>query len=461
MSGQPAAFAEPPLAEASTVDSRNPISPRHRRVHTSLETDSAHNDAETINLTKSQPPSVSAKSATTHSGDKMAEIKNVSHPFDVHGVIVPDIIQRDHFGPLHFGPVRGPFVFLQLLAQVMMGVWPMLAFITVPFMAFAMALVYAQGVTLLLAYARLHASILRGYAHRVFGPLRFLFVLGLFTMMGSVTMAWYLVFTTFYWLGLANCCTAIYWICWLWIRHNAIKIGRPEFDDIVVSSIKAARLVREKLSFDAASLVLFAGSGGHTREMINIMESYAPWDKSTYRLWLISEGDAYSRSEIQRFEDRRAALKRRQGVFPGPFIIHEIARARYVHQSFLTSPFTALLSAFDAYGALTRGLPFTLRESPLYFPEVICLNGPGSALVLALVSHILKLVGVIPVDRCRVIYVETFTRVRALSMTGKIMYHLGLADAFIVQHTDLIKKYGLHCEVLFTARQAAITATEN
>ncbi len=47
--------------------------------------------------------------------------------------------------------------------------------------------------------------------------------------------------------------------------------------------------------------------------------------------------------------------------------------------------------------------------------------------------------------RGRVVYVESIARVYRLSLTGKILYHLRLADSFFVQWPDLRTTYPRCC----------------
>ncbi len=45
------------------------------------------------------------------------------------------------------------------------------------------------------------------------------------------------------------------------------------------------------------------------------------------------------------------------------------------------------------------------------------------------------------VRRTRIVYTESIARVTSLSLSGKILYHMRLADAFFVQWTDLQRRF--------------------
>ena len=55
---------------------------------------------------------------------------------------------------------------------------------------------------------------------------------------------------------------------------------------------------------------------------------------------------------------------------------------------------------------------------------------------LCLVAFLYKLIGLLDVD---IVFVESFCRVKKLSLTGRILYFF--ADKFIVQWPDLVNKY--------------------
>lgn len=107
-----------------------------------------------------------------------------------------------------------------------------------------------------------------------------------------------------------------------------------------------------------------------------------------------------------------------------PFSTISIPRSREVGQSFRSSIWTTLRAAlYAAYAVLS------------FSPDLVLTNGPGTALpvVVAVVAgRLLGLAGT------KVVYVESIARVKKLSLTGKILYHLRLADEFLVQWEELV-----------------------
>jgi len=68
-------------------------------------------------------------------------------------------------------------------------------------------------------------------------------------------------------------------------------------------------------------------------------------------------------------------------------------------------------------------------------PEVIVTNGPGTAVIVVLALYIYKFFGMYGTSRTRMIYVESFARVRTLSLSGKLL--LPLVHRFLVQWEGL------------------------
>lgn len=152
-------------------------------------------------------------------------------------------------------------------------------------------------------------------------------------------------------------------------------------------------------------LVGVLGSGGHTGELLTILNKLTP----ERILFIYGEGDTLSIDKAKQlgWQASYAALP----------------RARRVHQSFFTSIFSSLATAFVAARVLLQCKP-----------HMILCNGPGTSLVVVLVTRLLLL-------NTKVIYIESFARVKSLSLTGKLMYHFRLADRFLVQWPELAENF--------------------
>jgi len=143
-------------------------------------------------------------------------------------------------------------------------------------------------------------------------------------------------------------------------------------------------------------LLIVLGSGGHTKEMIRLVNLLGPGYEYRY---LVSADDELSVKKIK---------------VPGA--VYRVMRPRWKHTSLPVVILRTLVSALQALVALVR-----IR------PQAIISTGPGPAVPASLLA---KLLGI------KVIYIETGSRVFALSASGKILYRF--ADLFFVQWPDLL-----------------------
>lgn len=129
--------------------------------------------------------------------------------------------------------------------------------------------------------------------------------------------------------------------------------------------------------------------------------------------------------------------------------IIEVPRARKVHQSYLTAPFSTIHCLWSCLLVLLgrfsgqQPLPASYEST---CPDIILTNGPAVAVCMMLAAKIIRFFiftarwltgrGSAPsVARLRTIYVESWARVRNLSVSGKLL--LPVADSFIVQWRTL------------------------
>ena len=139
-------------------------------------------------------------------------------------------------------------------------------------------------------------------------------------------------------------------------------------------------------------------------------------DKTWSRMYVIAQSDISSHSKVEEFEKE---------VTTGTFSISYIPRSRHVHQSWLTTPFTTLYSTFKAISLI-------LKTNP----QVLICNGPGTCIPLCLVAKLFTILGI---SSTKILFIESFARVKDLSLTGKILYRL--ADRVVVQWEELCEKY--------------------
>lgn len=143
-------------------------------------------------------------------------------------------------------------------------------------------------------------------------------------------------------------------------------------------------------------LMIVLGSGGHTKEMIRLVDLLG----SDYEYcYLVCADDELSPQKIKT-----------------PGAVYGVIRPRLLNIGVLTIGLRTLWSAGQAFVALCRTRPHAIISA-----------GPGIAVPACVLA---KFLGI------KVIYIETGSRVFALSTSGKILSHF--ADLFIVQWPELL-----------------------
>ncbi|KAE9418754.1 hypothetical protein Angca_003365 [Angiostrongylus cantonensis] len=164
------------------------------------------------------------------------------------------------------------------------------------------------------------------------------------------------------------------------------------------------------------SVCCVMGSGGHTMEMIEMLKTMGP--NYNRRCYIIADTDHISKDKVIEFESLRGN---------GSYEICFIPRSREVGQSFLTAIPTTLYSFI-----------FALQTVWNIRPDLVITNGPGSCIPVVFAAAFFDMI------RLRdtvIIYEESICRVESLSLSGSIIYFLGLADGVIVQWKQLKEKY--------------------
>ncbi|EGR48009.1 uncharacterized protein TRIREDRAFT_63328 [Trichoderma reesei QM6a] len=206
------------------------------------------------------------------------------------------------------------------------------------------------------------------------------------------------------------------------------------------------------------------GSGGHTKEMLMMMDDGTLPFANTHRRYLISRGDTMSEHHLADYEARLQTLcaQTRGGTSsssssscsPGTHDKRTVTRARRVHQPLWSTPLTALLSIVDIFPALLTP-PDNDVGRALRYPGRVFSNGPATGFFVALAVHLLKMGYVIPESCCKVIYIESWARISTLSLTGKLLLYTGIADVFVTQHQEVAARYGVQNagEIVFNSRR--------
>ncbi|CAM9552532.1 unnamed protein product [Discosporangium mesarthrocarpum] len=157
------------------------------------------------------------------------------------------------------------------------------------------------------------------------------------------------------------------------------------------------------------------GSGGHTSEMLKLTAGLSP-KVYTPMCYVVAKTDHTSIHRIppEHLESGRCWMA-------------TIPRSREVGQSWPSTFVTTLWS-----GAFSVALVMKVR------PDLILVNGPGTCIPICLAGFALR---IIPGWGGKIIFCESFCRVKTLSMTGKIMYPI--ADRFLVHWPELLEVYPL------------------
>jgi beta-1,4-N-acetylglucosaminyltransferase len=145
--------------------------------------------------------------------------------------------------------------------------------------------------------------------------------------------------------------------------------------------------------------MIVLGSGGHTKEMIRVVDLL---------------GQRHSYAYLHCADDKLSLQKIK---YPGPTF--GVIRPRMKVMSWPVIVVRTMVAALQSSWALLR-----------FRPRAIVSTGPGVAVPACILA---KLCGI------KVIYIETGSRVFALSSSGRILYRF--ADLFLVQWPELLSAY--------------------
>ncbi|KAK3714209.1 UDP-N-acetylglucosamine transferase subunit [Vermiconidia calcicola] len=185
-----------------------------------------------------------------------------------------------------------------------------------------------------------------------------------------------------------------------------------------------------------AHLLIVLGSGGHTAEMIAMLERAVnekderlrlDWNSYTQRTWVTGTGDTISAQRVKEFEEMATTLPAERSH---KALLVTVPRARAIHQPLLTTPYSSLRCMLACFAIL---LP-----SERDFPDIILCNGPAIATILVFTSVLLRFFdvrGCHSPGKMRTVYVESWARVKKLSLSGMLLETV--VDRFLVQWEQL------------------------
>ncbi|OQO02944.1 hypothetical protein B0A48_11227 [Cryoendolithus antarcticus] len=206
----------------------------------------------------------------------------------------------------------------------------------------------------------------------------------------------------------------------------------------------------------------FMGPRIKNTEMIAMLEravnSPSPqqldWRDFAHRTWVVGEDDELSATRAKKFEELATSLTSQETAMrgkvraytdhgPGSYEIKKVPRARAIYQSPLTSPFSVLRCFIACWSILTTGVypedVSAMQHIPADtkgrdYPDIILVNGPATGTVMVLASVALRFFdykGAATRFRMRTLYVESWARVKRLSLSGRILAHM--VDRCLVQ----------------------------
>lgn len=203
-------------------------------------------------------------------------------------------------------------------------------------------------------------------------------------------------------------------------------------------------------------MLIVLGSGGHTAEMLSMLRRM-PLDPNTYtfRTYIVTSGDSFSAKKAAEFEATlRAQYKDSKHTQNQDYEIITVPRARRVHQSYLTAPFSTI-QCFWACLQVLRGRHAdqqrSKRDSASPYPDLILTNGPATAVCVILGAKLLRFWIALSAllllkssqtsnnsattSPLRTVFIESWARVTTLSLSGKLL--LPFVDRFLVQWPNL------------------------
>lgn len=193
-------------------------------------------------------------------------------------------------------------------------------------------------------------------------------------------------------------------------------------------------------------MVVVLGSGGHTAEMMSLLRNMNP-TRYIHRTYIVSSGDNLSQDRAFDIETtiqskyKQSSVSKTEDVdlVTGKWDVKVVPRARKIHQPLKTTPFSSLWCLICCMATLHQ-ISKTSIAAAFEYPDVIITNGPATAVMVILASMVLKFFGLAPMHKMKIIYVESWARVKTLSLSGKYLLRMRVCDRFIVQWEELANK---------------------
>ncbi|CAI4055403.1 N-acetylglucosaminyldiphosphodolichol N-acetylglucosaminyltransferase anchoring subunit ALG14 SKDI_02G1760 [Saccharomyces kudriavzevii IFO 1802] len=182
---------------------------------------------------------------------------------------------------------------------------------------------------------------------------------------------------------------------------------------------EASVLRMHKPSKKPLKIFVFLGSGGHTGEMLRLLQNYNDL--------LLDKSTVYVGYSDQASKQKFARLMKNFGHCKVQY--YEFMKAREVKA-------TLLQSVKSIIGTLVQSFVHVIqiRFAMCGSPHLFLLNGPGTCCIISFWLKLIELI-VLFLDSSHIVYVESLARINTPSLTGKILYWM--VDEFIVQWQEL------------------------
>ena len=180
-------------------------------------------------------------------------------------------------------------------------------------------------------------------------------------------------------------------------------------------------------------IMIVLGSGGHTAEMVALLRGTITLGPSraglstfasTPRVYIHAKTDQHSANKAHMLElDLSRHIDGRDSS-SADYKVVSIPRSREVGQGYITSIFTSI-------NATLHAIILVLRHDP----SVVLVNGPGTCVPISLAARILSW---LRARSCKIIFVESICRACHLSLSGRLLQSLGIANKIFVQWPELL-----------------------
>lgn len=164
---------------------------------------------------------------------------------------------------------------------------------------------------------------------------------------------------------------------------------------------------KNRVTKHSLKVMVVLGSGGHTGEMMPIIDSMAQNRKKYGSFCFVAANSDY--------------LSFKHQSIPVDATKKTIPRSRNVGQSFISSVYPTIKSFLVALKLISEK------------PDLLLVNGPGVCFPVVAAMFIGNVFGF---TKCSIVFIESICRVNTLSLTGKLIYPV--CDLFLVHWSQLV-----------------------